>query len=150
MRRLIGVGVCALVAVGLTAAFAASKPAAAPKGKLVKVSNSRFGPILVDGRRRTLYLFTRDAGRRRSRCRGACARAWPPLLTPGRPRAEAGVERSGLGTTRRRGGRRQVTYKGSPLYYYIGETRAGQILCQDVAEFGGTWYLVRPKGSPVG
>ena len=54
-----------------------------------------------------------------------------------------------LGTTRRRRGRLQVTYNGWPLYYYVGDRRAGQILCQNVREFGGLWLVVRPSGRLV-
>jgi predicted lipoprotein with Yx(FWY)xxD motif len=39
-----------------------------------------------------------------------------------------------------------VTYAGRPLYFYVGDTKPGQILCQNVAEFGGTWRVVRPSG----
>jgi hypothetical protein len=37
---------------------------------------------------------------------------------------------------------------GRPLYYYVGE-RAGQVLCQNVNEFGGLWLVVRPNGTAV-
>ena len=150
MGRLAAILLCAVAATAVLVAAATPQEAApARKGTKVRVADTRYGPILVDGRGRTIYLFTRDAGRRRSRCGDACARAWPPVFTRGGPRAGPGIDRSRLGTVRRRGGRRQVTYKGSPLYFYVGERRAGQILCQDVFEFGGTWYLVRPNGSPV-
>jgi predicted lipoprotein with Yx(FWY)xxD motif len=59
------------------------------------------------------------------------------------------VNRSLLGTTKRRDGRRQVTYAGRPLYYYVNDRKPGQILCQNVAEFGGTWLVVRPSGKLV-
>jgi predicted lipoprotein with Yx(FWY)xxD motif len=54
-----------------------------------------------------------------------------------------------LGTTKRRGGRRQVTYNGHPLYYYVTDTQPGQITCQDVDEFGGTWLVVDPQGDAI-
>jgi predicted lipoprotein with Yx(FWY)xxD motif len=114
----------------------------------VGVRSTRFGRILVDGRGLTLYLFTHDR-RNLSRCYGACARAWPPLLTTSAPRARTGARSSLLGTTRRRDGRRQVTYRGHPLYHYVGETKAGQVLCQNVTEFGGTWLVVSPRGTAV-
>jgi predicted lipoprotein with Yx(FWY)xxD motif len=78
-------------------------------------------------RRRTgaLYLFTRDP-RRKTRCYGACAAAWPPFYAKGRPRAGRGVDRDLIGTIERRDGRRQVTF----------------------FEFGGTWYAVDSKGDP--
>lgn len=121
----------------------------AAKGAVVKARASRFGKILVDGNGRTLYLFTHD-GRSKSRCYGDCAKAWPPYRTAARPRAGMGAKASQLGSTRRRGGgRRQVTYRGHPLYYYVAERKAGEIFCQDVVEFGGTWLIVKPSGDPV-
>jgi predicted lipoprotein with Yx(FWY)xxD motif len=114
----------------------------------LKAQSSRFGKVLFDGRGFVLYAFTRDHGR--SACYGACAKAWPPYLVPnGTLRVGSGVKRSLLGTVKRRDGRRQITYAGRPLYFYVGDTRAGQILCQDVAEYGGTWLIVRPSGKLV-
>jgi hypothetical protein len=43
----------------------------------------------------------------------------------------------------------QVTYAGRPLYYYVGDKRAGQVLCQNVPEFGGTWLVLRASGRLV-
>jgi predicted lipoprotein with Yx(FWY)xxD motif len=137
--------------IALAAALAAvlSIPAAAgAAGTTVKVHKSRYGRILVDGQGRTLYLFTRDRGAK-SRCYGACARAWPPLLADSDPQAAGGADAAKLGTTVRRGGATQVTYAGHPLYYYVNDRRPGQILCQDVAEFGGTWLVVSPAGRPI-
>jgi predicted lipoprotein with Yx(FWY)xxD motif len=126
----------------------ASDPPARPAGKLLRLGRTRYGTILVDGRRRALYLFTRD-GRNRSRCYGACAEAWPPFLTKGSPRAGRGVRRRLLGTTRRRGGKRQVTYRGHPLYYYVDDRQPLQVLCQAVTEFGGVWYVVDRRGNAI-
>jgi predicted lipoprotein with Yx(FWY)xxD motif len=54
-----------------------------------------------------------------------------------------------LGAARRRDGRLQVTYAGHPLYFYVGDRRAGDVLCQGVAEFGGTWYVVGADGHAI-
>jgi predicted lipoprotein with Yx(FWY)xxD motif len=121
----------------------ASKPRRGPR---VTLRDSQFGPVLFDGRGRALYLFTRDP-RNRTRCYGACAEAWPPFYAKGRPRAGQGVDRDLLGTIERRDGRRQVTYKGQALYFYVDDPR-GQVLCNDVVEFGGTWFAVDAKGKP--
>ena len=110
--------------------------------------SSRYGKVLFDGRGRALYLFTRENGSS-SRCYGDCARAWPPFYTRGKPRAGDGADASLFGTTKRRGGRRQVTYDGHPLYYYVSDRAPGQITCQDVVEFGGTWLVVSPGGEAV-
>jgi predicted lipoprotein with Yx(FWY)xxD motif len=143
MHRLTITALLAVLLLLVPAAAAMAAPAS------VSVRDSdRYGRYLTDGRGRTLYLFTRERGSA-SRCYGACARAWPPLLTRGRPRARGGARANLLGTTRRRDGSRQVTYNGHPVYYYVRETRAGQIFCQDVVEFGGTWLLVGPRGSAI-
>ena len=113
------------------------------------VRNTRFGSVLFDGRGRALYAFTRDPRGGRSQCYGACAKAWPVDFAKGRPLAGQGVRQSLIGTTRRRDGQRQITYNGRPLYYYVGDKSPGQILCQNIDEFGGTWLVVRPNGQLV-
>lgn len=53
------------------------------------------------------------------------------------------MDSSLLGTIRRTGGQRQVTYDGRPLYLYIGDNRGeatGQALM-------GAWYLTTPSGT---
>jgi predicted lipoprotein with Yx(FWY)xxD motif len=122
-----------------------AKPAAADD---LMVDRSRYGRILVDGHGRTLYLFTRDRGGK-SRCYGDCAAAWPPQFAHGDQVAGAGLDQSKLGTTTRHGGAKQVTYGGHPLYYYVSDRKPGQILCQNVAEFGGTWLVVSPVGRAI-
>jgi predicted lipoprotein with Yx(FWY)xxD motif len=98
-----------------------------------------FGP-----NRQAVYVFERDR-RGRSRCYGRCARAWPPVLTRGRPVPGRRVRASLLGTTRRHSGRRQVTYAGKPLYYYANEG-PGEVLCHDVNLNGGFWWVVDRNG----
>jgi predicted lipoprotein with Yx(FWY)xxD motif len=122
--------------------------ALAERPPALKAGSSSYGKVLFDGRGFVLYAFTRDKGK--SACYGACAKAWPPYFAPkGTLRVGTGLKRSLLGTVTRRNGRRQVTYGGKPLYYYVGDTRAGQILCQDVVEYGGRWLIVRPSGKLV-
>ncbi len=127
------------VAVALTAAA----PAQAA-GTTVSLRGSEFGSMLFGPNRQAIYVFERD-GRNVSRCYGACARAWPPVYTKGRPVAGRGVRASLLGTTRRRDGRRQVTYRGRPLYYYAHEG-PGQVRCHNVFLNGGLWWVVGPDG----
>jgi predicted lipoprotein with Yx(FWY)xxD motif len=63
-------------------------------------------------------------------------------------RAGTGVKQSLIGTTRRRDGRRQVTYNGWPLYYYAHEG-PGEVKRQNVDQVGGLWLVVRPNGTLV-
>src|SRR6185312_2720017 len=107
-----------------------------------------FGQILFDGRGYALYAFTRDPARRAT-CYGACAKAWPPFLVKSRPGAGKGARAALVGTVRRTDGKLQATYAGRPLYYYVGDTKPGIVLCQNVKEFGGLWLVVRGSGALV-
>jgi predicted lipoprotein with Yx(FWY)xxD motif len=139
----------ALLTVVLALAFVAAAPAREMGGSAsVAVHASSYGRILFDGRGFVLYSFSADG--RRSRCSGACAAAWPPFVVTGVPRAGAGARRSLLGVVKRDDGRLQATYAGRPLYYYVGDRRPRQILCQGVSEYGGLWRVVRANGNPVG
>jgi predicted lipoprotein with Yx(FWY)xxD motif len=138
------------VAVAVVGAGARSVMAVGERARAgVVVESSSFGRILFDGRGFVLYGFTRDR-RGRSVCSGACAKAWPPYIVRSRPRAGAGVDATRLGTVKRADGSLQATYAGRPLYYYVGDRKPGQILCQNVTEFGGVWRVVRPNGRLVG
>src|SRR5262245_11546743 len=121
------------------AALAVGASAAAPT---VIVRASSYGPILFDGRGFVLYAFTADT-RGRSRCAGACAKAWPPYVVRSAP--HGGL----IGAIKRGDGSLQVTYAGRPLYYYVGDRKPGQILCQNVVEFGGRWLVVKRGGALV-
>ncbi len=136
-----------LLLAGLVVAVLAP-PAMSGQRPALTAKSSRFGKVVFDGRGFVLYAFTRDKGR--SACYGACAKAWPPYFAPkGTLTVGAGLKRSLLSTVKRRDGRRQVTYAGRPLYYYIGDRSPGQILCQNVLEFGGRWLIIRPSGKLV-
>lgn len=114
------------------------------------VASSRFGEVLVDGQGRVLYLFAADTTLE-STCYGACATAWPPLLTDKGARIDAmHMATAALtGTTTRKDGTVQVTYNGHPLYYFQGDTAPGQITCQAVVNFGAAWYVVDPHGNAI-
>jgi predicted lipoprotein with Yx(FWY)xxD motif len=130
-----------------------AKPVAAPAKKVgkrtfVKARNTRYGRILTDGKGRALYLFTKETTKRAA-CYGQCANAWPPFYAKGKVTAGKGVRQNSVGVTNRRGKRRQVTYNGHPLYYYVTDKAPGQVTCQDVFEYGGTWLVVAPSGKAI-
>jgi predicted lipoprotein with Yx(FWY)xxD motif len=142
-------------AAGTTTATQAAAPAAtepvAPAsggaGATIKAADSQFGDVLFDGENQAIYYFDKESGQK-SECYGACAEAWPPVLTEGEPRAGAGVQQGLLGTTQRDDGTTQVTYDGHPLYLYAHEG-PNQVTCHDVSEFGGLWLAVQPNGEAV-
>jgi predicted lipoprotein with Yx(FWY)xxD motif len=111
----------------------------------VTADSTSLGMILVDGNGRTLYLFAKDQPNQ-SACSGACVAAWPVDQSSGTPKAGSGVKAALLGTIRRGDGTTQVTYNHHPLYYYAGDSGAGQQNGQDLNAFGAKWYVVTPAG----
>jgi predicted lipoprotein with Yx(FWY)xxD motif len=114
----------------------------------VGVANSGLGPIIVDSQGRTLYLWQADTGPT-STCNGACAAAWPPLVTTGSPTAGNGAKASLLGTTKRSDGAEQVTYNQHPLYLFTGDAASGQTTGQGSTGFGARWYVLSPSGNQI-
>jgi predicted lipoprotein with Yx(FWY)xxD motif len=112
------------------------------------VVSSDYGSILADGRGHALYLFTADRGKA-GNCSGDCAAAWPPYIVKSKPAAGHGVKGRLIGTTRRSDGKLQATYAGHPVYFYEGDRKPGEVLCQAVNEFGGYWYVLRASGNAV-
>jgi predicted lipoprotein with Yx(FWY)xxD motif len=128
------------------AATAATPTTSSGASATVGVANSSLGSILVDSTGRTLYLFKADVGTK-SACTGACAAAWPPLLSNGKPTAGTGLTAAKLGTTIRPGGNRQVTYNGHPLYLFTQDKKPGDVSGQGVTAFGAAWFALDPSGN---
>jgi len=142
----------ALAAAGVAAAAAVthqssgSLSASSATAGRVTLHKTKIGRVLATSSGRTLYLFMKDKNGR-SACYGQCASFWPPLMKKGRLRAGAGVKAKLLGTTKRKNGTRQVTYKGHPVYLYKLDKGAGQVAGQRQNFFGGIWYAVSAAGS---
>jgi predicted lipoprotein with Yx(FWY)xxD motif len=128
-------------------AFTGSSLAAGSRAT-VKTRHGELGTFLVDGKGRTLYLFEKDRTKK-STCYGACATAWPPLLTSGKPKVAGKAKRKLLGTVKRTDGKTQVTYKGHPLYYFFGDKKAGDTTGEGVDGFGAEWYVLAPSGKKI-
>ena len=122
-----------------------SKPAA--PGTRVVAGESDFGPMLFDDTGQAIYLFDVETSSE-PRCYDACAEAWPPVLTKGKPVAGEGLDAALLGTVERDDGTTQVTYGDHPLYFYAHEGK-NEVLCHDVFLNGGNWYVVQPDGTPA-
>jgi predicted lipoprotein with Yx(FWY)xxD motif len=111
----------------------------------IGVAKTPLGKIVVDSRGRSLYLFEADH-KGASACYGACAKAWPPVLVVGKPKAGPGARAALLGVLHRKGGTMQVTYRGHPLYRFVKDTKSGQVKGQGLDFFGGEWYVLTPAG----
>ena len=109
------------------------------------LKTAKYGTILVSGR--TVYTLAPS----KVACTAKCLKYWPEvLLAKGVTRAKAGtgVNAAKLGTVRRPGGRLQVTYAGKALYWFLSDTRAGQVK-GNLTDTWGKWsvvVLVKPAG----
>jgi predicted lipoprotein with Yx(FWY)xxD motif len=162
--------VAALAAVALAACSSSSKPSAsttpgtnaatnaptstavikpattAPGGPAtgsatVSLGNSKFGKILVDSKGMSLYVDENDKPGKQA-CTGACLTAWPPVVAPDSPTYGAGLTASLYSSITLPDGTKQLTVKGSPLYTWAGDKKAGDVTGQDVNGF----YVVQASG----
>jgi predicted lipoprotein with Yx(FWY)xxD motif len=159
IRRLAGLTatLAALGALAVPLASAAAGPAHGAAGSAhaagparVSLHKSSLGMILVNGRGRTLYAFTKDS-RNQDRCMttAGCSSIWPALTSHGKPQAGPGVKGSMLSTIKLPNGSHQVTYDGRPLYSYVADSSAAETDYVGAHQFGGTWLAVNAAGSTV-
>ncbi|MFJ2022322.1 hypothetical protein ACIODW_00735 [Streptomyces sp. NPDC087897] len=120
-------------------------PSRSATGTEVTVADGELGSILVDGRGRTLYAFTKDK-ETTGTCAAECIAVWPALTTHSPAAAGKGVERSLLREASQPGGAVQVTYGEWPLYYYVGDMVPGDVNGQGL---DGEWFAVSPDGKLV-
>ena len=101
-----------------------------------------FGSILINRDGKTLYFFVDDT-EDVSTCTGACSVTWPPMYVEKDDVAAPTGVVNDLKTIVREG-KKQLTYKGSPLYYYSGDLQPGDTLGN---EKDAKWFVV-PVSEP--
>ncbi len=136
---------------GATTAPATNPPGAAATGAgglvLAVATSPTLGMYVAGKDGMSLYVFTNDTGST-STCTGDCAGTWPPLTVASASDVTAGSGVTGtIGTSARADGTTQVTFNGHPLYYYSGDSKAGDTNGQ--GKFN-KWYLASPTGDMVG
>lgn len=133
---------------GAGSGSSASASGSAAKGTVIMTGSGSAGTFLVDGTGRTVYLWNADS-KDKSVCSGACLGAWPAVPATGTVTASGGAVSSDLSTITGTDGSKQVAYNGHPLYYFSGDSAAGQTNGQGSNAFGATWWLVAPAGTAV-
>jgi predicted lipoprotein with Yx(FWY)xxD motif len=129
------------------AAGSAGAPASGTAASVTTRSGA-LGTYLADGSGASLYMFASDTSTK-STCSGACAAQWPPLTTKDAPKAGRGATAGKLTTITRDDGTKQVAYNGHPLYYFKGDSSAGQTNGQGIDGFGAKWWVLSPAGSQI-
>jgi predicted lipoprotein with Yx(FWY)xxD motif len=155
MTRKTGISLALLLAAAVVAgAVAASASttmtttAAKAKAPALKLAKTGLGTIIVDKKGVTVYAFGHDL-KNKSRCSGQCAQNWPPATAPAKPAVAKGLEKSKLKVIKRGDGSRQLSYKGHPLYRFIGDSGPGTTSGQNITAFGGTWHVLSKSGTVV-
>jgi predicted lipoprotein with Yx(FWY)xxD motif len=143
VRRILTLIAATAVATSLATTLAG---ASGSRAKL-QLRKTSIGKILVNGRGFTVYAFTRD-GRNKDACATitGCLSIWPAVKTTGKPVAGPGVKSSLIGTITLKGGAKQVTYNGHPLYTYTGDTQPGETSYVNQSQFRGRWLAVNAAG----
>jgi transforming growth factor-beta-induced protein len=86
----------------------------------------------------TLYVFDNDLGTSGSACNDGCATNWPPVLV-----TDGEVENiPGLSTVERDDGSMQASYKGRPLYFFVNDSVAGDMMGEGASN---VWWTVKQE-----
>lgn len=102
-----------------------------------------IGRYLTDTEGKVLYWFKKDAAGKSS-CAGPCVEKWP-IYYRETVVAPQGVNAADFGTITRDDGKKQTTFRGYPLYYFINDKRAGETNGQGV---NNAWFVVDPDNFP--
>ena len=147
------VAACSSDAGAYPASTAAPAPSSTAGAAIVSAATAgSLGSVLVGPDGRTLYTHGGDS-MNASTCTGACLAAWPPLTAAAGQQVTAGPGVTGaLGTFARSDGTQWVTYGGLPLYYWQGDSKAGDVTGDGVNGFavatvGGAGSA--PQASPA-
>lgn len=131
-------GVVLALALGLTAhaAMHTNLP------KTIRLEKSKLGPVYANSSGMTVYEFKKDVPHsHKSTCYGECATLWPPVAAP------AGFKpMKPWGIAVRKGGEKELTYQGYPLYTWIKDKKPGDITGQGVK---GVWRVIKPGMAQV-
>jgi len=111
---------------------------ASPSGNIYMIkTDTKKGAYLTDFAGMTLYTFDKDTAGV-STCYSACAATWPPYTSgaTGEKTLPANIT-----VVARTDGSKQFAWKGMPLYYYMSDTKPGDIAGDGI---GGVWHIIKP------
>jgi predicted lipoprotein with Yx(FWY)xxD motif len=118
-------------------------------GTLSLASKADLGKYLVSPEGRTLYYFALDvpagAGQAPvSNCTAGCLSFWPVFHVDA-PAVSGDLNASDFGEFARPDGSRQTTFKGWPLYFFAGDTAAGETKGDNLGEPRPTdlWFVIK-------
>ncbi|MEP6929627.1 MAG: hypothetical protein ABI850_06430 [Flavobacterium sp.] len=122
-------------------------------------TSATLGSYLSDKNGRSLYFFATDANGQAS-CTGGCEALWPAFTVDNltADKLGTGLTLSDFATITTASGKKQITYKGWPLYYYApvsqgdaygnGGTNTPEAAGKTTGDgVGGVWFIAKPDYS---
>ncbi|OXG03943.1 secreted repeat protein with Y-X4-D motif [Flavobacterium araucananum] len=122
-------------------------------------TSATLGSYLTDKSGRSLYFFSTDANGQAS-CTGGCELVWPAFSVDNltADKLGTGLTLSDFATITTTSGKKQLTYKGWPLYYYApvsgtdaygnGGTNTAEAAGKTTGDgVGGVWFIAKPDYS---
>lgn len=108
----------------------------APSDNIYLTKSSPKGNYMTDFQGQTLYTFDKDTNGV-SNCSVECPKIWPPYTSGA---TSQGTFPTNITVVTRSDGSKQFAWKGMPLYYYSGDSKAGDM---NGDGFGGIWHIVK-------
>ncbi|MGM8886226.1 COG4315 family predicted lipoprotein [Psychrobacter sp. 1U2] len=97
---------------------------------------SKNGVLVGSNNNMTLYTFDKDTANM-SNCKGGCLDAWPALTAP-----NSAMSVGQYSTFQRDDGSYQWAVNGKPLYYFVKDKKAGDMMGDNVKN---VWHVVRTR-----
>jgi predicted lipoprotein with Yx(FWY)xxD motif len=138
--------VAAIVALlGVVAAFYAMRASGAEHIRVVKTATNKSlaEKILVNRKGRTLYSLSVERKGKFICTNMTCLSLWKPLTIA---RGVVATGAAHLSVVKRPDGRRQVAYKGGPLYTFVMDKRPGDVKGNGLKDVG-VWRVVAVSAS---
>jgi predicted lipoprotein with Yx(FWY)xxD motif len=110
----------------------------------IKIQEKKgIGIYLTDTEGKALYWFKKDSSGK-SACAGSCLEKWPIYYreTVAAPKE---IKAEDFGTIIREDGKKQTTFRGYPLYYWINDKKPGETTGQAV---NNVWFVINPDSFP--
>lgn len=104
-------------------------------------ADAALGEYLTDSSGFTLYMYKKD-GVQKSNCTGACAETWIPFLSYGDIKIQTYTDEltKQVNYTQRADDKNQFSFGPSPLYYYSGDKKPGDVSGHDMGN--GDWSVI--------
>jgi predicted lipoprotein with Yx(FWY)xxD motif len=118
------------------------------KKEIALSTSTTLGSYLSDKDGKSLYFFATDAKGQAS-CTGGCEAVWPPFYVDNltAEKLSTGLTLSDFASITTTSGKKQLTYKGWPLYYYapnINGTNTAEAAGQTTGDgVGGVWFIAK-------